>query len=144
MILPPPPRKLQRAFVLRRLHLGIAIMIAGVAIFLTGPILQMRGALIPMLVGLAGLFGGWGLVYRWWLARDGLEATLQPPPKRKNLLFVDRWNTSAIALCFGDQRFWLREDFWPLQFTDEELAAAREKLQQQRDLQKLVTDPFTC
>ena len=147
-LLPEPPRALQRGFVRRTRDLGYALIASALLSFGSGFLFVAHD--LPHF-GLLGFLGAYVLLAfgvrletRHALSRSGVEQLVAPPPGAKKLLFLDEWNTRAVAVGDSRQRVFLRDDFWPLQLTAAEEKWAREWLKQQREINQLVTNPFSC
>ena len=139
MMLPPAPRRVHRSFVLRTVGVGLGILASGLLLPAIGWLAQ-----VPLLsVGLILMYVAIPFFDRYQSAKNGAEALLPPPAHRRDLLFVDEWETRALAI--RDRKIiFLRNDAYPLILDESAQRHLREQLGRMRELQQLLTNPYTC
>jgi len=139
MMLPPPPRRVHRSFALRTLGTGFGIFMAGILLPIVGwrfqmPLLSVAFILIYVAIPFSD---------RYQSAKQGTEVLLPPPAHARGLLFVDEWETRAVAIRARHTIF-LRNDGYPLVLDESAQRNLREQLARMHELQQLLTNPYTC
>jgi hypothetical protein len=139
MMLPPPPRRVHPSFTLRTLGVGAGIFAAGVFL----PLLAWLSHLPLLSTGLILSYMAITFFDRYQSAQRGIEVLLPPPAHSRDLLFVDEWETRALAI--RDRKIiFLRNDAYPLVLDENAQRNLREQLSRMRELQQLLTNPYTC
>jgi hypothetical protein len=130
---------LHPSFVLRTVGVGLGILAAGALLPLVAWLVH-----VPLLsVSLILMYVAIPFFDRHQSAKYGSEVLLPPPPHDRDLLFVDEWETRALAI--RDRKIiFLRADAHPLILDESAQRNLREQLARMREIQQLLTNPYVC